>query len=69
MQAAVVSLLRDEELNYKHSFYYWAGFICHGYASVKLDDELLDKIHERLIEYSEKSYDHGDDRYGSDLML
>ena len=48
LQAAVASLLKDESMRYKTSFYYWAAFITHGFASIKLDDALLDKIHERL---------------------
>ena len=48
LQTAVVSLLEDEDMKYKTSFYYWAAFICHGFASVRLDDTLLDQIHNRL---------------------
>ena len=48
LQAAVASLLEDESMRYKTSFYYWAAFITHGFASTKLDDALLDHIHNRL---------------------
>ena len=48
LQAAVLSLLKDEDMRYKQSFYYWAAFFCHGFASVKLDDALLREIHARL---------------------
>ena len=48
LQAAVVSLLKDDEMKYKRSFFYWAAFISHGFASVKLDDALLGKIHDRI---------------------
>ena len=44
----MVSVLTDEDMKYRRSFYYWAAFISHGFASVKLDDVLLDQIHERL---------------------
>ena len=58
LQAAVISLLEDEDMKtYKKSFHYWAAFITHGFASIKLDDALLDQIHERLQEYQEKSSD------------
>lgn len=48
MQAAVVSLLEENEMNYKISYYYWAAFIPHGFAGVKLDDALLIQMHRRL---------------------
>ena len=50
LQAAVLSLLKDkdEDMNYKRSFYYWAGIASHGFAGVKLDDALLGQIHSRL---------------------
>ena len=48
LQTAVTSLLEDEETKYSRNFYYWAAFITHGFASTKLDDALLDQIHERL---------------------
>ena len=48
VQAAAVSLLEDKDMKYQHSFYYWAAFISHGFASVKLDDALLNDIHTRL---------------------
>ena len=48
LQTAVTSLLEDEEMKYSRNFYYWAAFITHGFASIKLDDALLDQIHERL---------------------
>lgn len=57
-RAAVVSLLKDEDMNYRRSFYYWAAFISHGFASVKLDDALLDQIHDRLIDIRTASNDH-----------
>lgn len=44
-QAAIVSNLRDNDLQLKQSFYYWAAFIPHGFASVKLDAALLERIH------------------------
>lgn len=48
LQTAVKSVLGDEDMRYKTSFYYWAAFISHGFASVLLDDELLARIHHRL---------------------
>ena len=48
MQAAIASYLQDHNTEQRHSFYYWAGFIPHGFADVKLEDELLDEIHQRL---------------------
>ena len=54
LRAAVLSLLEDEEMIYKDSFYYWAAFISHGFASVKLDDALLDQIHHKTREYLAK---------------
>lgn len=44
LQAAVVSLLHDKDLHYKDSFYYWAALVPHGFASVQLDDELLERV-------------------------
>ena len=62
LQAAVVSLLADEDMKYKHSFFYWAGFICHGFAGVKLGDALLDTIHNRIESMCKESGDEeGDD--------
>ena len=49
LRNAVVSVLGDETMRYKDSFYYWAGFISHGYASVKLDDPLLELIHSGMV--------------------
>ena len=48
LQEAVVSVLGDKEMKFHRSFYYWAAFISHGFASVKLDDALLNDIHTRL---------------------
>ena len=48
LRAAVLSLLRDEDMRYEQSFYYWAAFISHGFASVQLDEKLLGQIHARL---------------------
>ena len=59
LQAAVVSVLTDEDLNYRRSYYYWAAFISHGFASVKLDDALLDHIHERLEVMQQSDTDNG----------
>ena len=42
------SALEEEDMNFKRSFYFWAAFISHGFASVKLDDALLDQIHDKL---------------------
>ena len=55
LQAAVVSLLGNEKMNYKRSFYYWAAFISHGFASVLLDDAFLGEIHIRLEKYRQES--------------
>ena len=54
LQTAIVSLLKDEELQFKRSFYYWAAFISHGFASVKLDVDLLDQVHDRLKNLEER---------------
>lgn len=35
-------------MKYTRSFFYWAAFIAHGFASIKLDDALLDQIHDKL---------------------
>ena len=48
LQAAVASLLDEAEMKYYISFYYWAAFLPHGFGSVKLDDALLDQIHDRV---------------------
>ena len=50
LRNAVVSVLGDETMRYKDSFYYWAGFISHGYASTKLDDPLLELIHSGMVD-------------------
>lgn len=42
-------------MNYRLSFYYWAGFISQGFASVQLDDALLDEIHARLEQLPRES--------------
>lgn len=55
LQAAIVSLLKDKDTDYKCSFYYWAAFISHGFASIKLDDALLDKIHNQLMSLKQAS--------------
>ena len=64
LQAAVVSLLAEEKMSYRRSFYYWAAFISHGFASVLLDDALLGQIHARLDKLrqdcSDKQGDGGD---------
>ena len=60
LQATVISLLEDEEMKYTRSFYYWAAFISHGFASVKLDDALLDQIHERLELMSSQCWEEDD---------
>ena len=57
MQTAVVSLLEDDDMKYTRNFFYWAAFISHGFASVKLDDALLDQIHERLGKIQQESSD------------
>ena len=55
LQTAVISLLDDEDMKYKRSFYYWAAFISHGFASVLLDDAFLGEIHTRLEKIRQKS--------------
>ena len=55
MQAAVVSVLEDGDMKFHRSFYYWAAFIAHGFASVKLDDALLDGIHAQLETFNDRS--------------
>ena len=50
----MVSLIEDKSMKHSRSFYYWAAFISHGFASVRLDDALLDQIHKRLLEHQEK---------------
>lgn len=42
-------------MNYRHSFFYWAAFISHGFASVLLDDALLDEVHARLQRFWQES--------------
>ena len=70
LQAAVVSLLGEEDMNYRRSFYYWAAFISHGFASVLLDDALLGEIHTRLDESREDCSDkQGDDGHDSTLEM
>ena len=44
----MASLLHDNDLRYKDSFYYWAALLPHGFASVQLDDELLERAHSSL---------------------
>ena len=41
----MTSFLKKDGMRYKDSFYYWAAFIPHGFADVKLDEALLDRIH------------------------
>ena len=48
LQEAVVSVLGDKEMKFHRSFYYWAAFISHGFASVKLEDAMLDAINVQL---------------------
>ena len=55
LQAAVISLLGAEDMNYKRSFYFWAAFIPHGFASVLLDDALLGEIHARQEKLRQES--------------
>lgn len=66
LQAAVLSVLTDEKMKYKNSFYYWAAFISHGFADVKLDDALLDQIHERLEALKPQSSKGGGDDSSTD---
>ena len=55
LRAAVTSLLADKEATiFRRSFYYWAAFIPHGFASVTLDDVLLNQIHDRVETYRQK---------------
>ena len=52
LQAAVISsLLGDEDVKYTTSFYDWAVFIVHGFASVKLDEALLGQAYDRLVTF------------------
>ena len=62
LQAAVVSLLDDEEMKYNINFFYWAAFLPHGCAIVKLDDALLDQIHDGLesLVQNDAAADEGD---------
>lgn len=53
----MASLLAHEDMKYKDSFYYWAGFISHGFADVLLDDRLLDEIHARLSTFQKEAND------------
>ena len=74
LQTAVVSLLEDEEMKYNRSFFFWAAFISHGFASTKLDDALLDEIHNRLMESPQEpsngsSSSSGDDDSTSHVSL
>ena len=50
-QAAVVSLIEDESLEFRKSFFYWAAFVPHGCANVQLDDCLLDCINQCIINH------------------
>lgn len=47
-------------MKYAKSFYYWAAFIPHGFASTTLDSALLDRIHAGLKSADQDS-DHDDD--------
>ena len=69
MQAAVVSVLTDEDLNYRRSFYYWAAFTSHGFASVKLDDAFLDQIHQRLEAMQQSGTEGGGNGSEDDLLM
>ena len=66
LQTAVVSLLEDEEMKYNRSFFFWAAFISHGFASTKLDDALLDQIHNRVQEYQKQSNDDNNNNKSKD---
>ena len=66
LQTAVTSLLEDEEMKYSRNFYYWAAFITHGFASIKLDDALLDQIHERLEVVSRQQEEEEEEEYQLD---
>lgn len=64
LQAAVRSVLTHKDLKYNKSFFYWAAFISHGYASVTLDDALLSEIHKKLMDLQRKSSDDEIERDG-----
>ena len=49
-----MKLLAENGMRYRESFYYWAGFLPHGYASVKLDEALLGRIYRYLEKQSRK---------------
>ena len=55
LRAAVIRLFENKAMRYKDSFYYWAAFIPHGFAGVRLDDALLDQIHSYLTEQLRQS--------------
>ena len=61
-QAAVVSLLDDEGLNYKRSFFYWGAFISHGYGNVMLNETLLDNINARLEMHQQEMNQDGSEK-------
>ena len=69
LQAAVVSLLADKELGYEKSFYYWAAFITHGFASVQLENALLDQVHDRLETLKQRVDDGGNDDHKTTLAM
>ena len=70
LQAAVRSVLEDDDLRHKKSLYYWAALLSHGFASVRLDDTLLDQIHDRLQTlYGQQPDDDGQENdIESDVM-
>ena len=55
-------------MKYKRSFYYWAGFISHGSANVKLDDALLHQIYDRLTSLIQGSDHGGADDYSESAL-
>ena len=71
LQAAVASLLDEANVMGHSSFYYWAAFLPHGFASVQLEDALLDQMHERLMTLlqQESSTGCGEDGSQSNAMM
>ena len=73
LQMAVIELLQDDDMGFKHSFYYWASIIPHGFAEVTIDDQLSENIcsyaERRRQELGHSANQGGDNRWSIPMML
>ena len=53
---AVSRLLKDQDGDYFSSYFYWAAFIPHGFADVKISEDFVVNIR-KYIEASELAYE------------